>query len=114
MTKFTTAVAAFGLALVASTSAFASQAGGPDTQNPIVKSGTPVNQAASAGGYVVVWAGQQRQVQPTVLADAVTGTTSDPTEVIHVGRLAYRIQKAQPGDTETAVASIGRYVLING
>ncbi|HEY1722376.1 MAG TPA: hypothetical protein VGG27_14130 [Magnetospirillaceae bacterium] len=117
MTKFTTAAAALGLALVASTSAYAGRAGGPDTMNPIEKTGTPVTQAAqdNAPGYVVVWAGQQRQVQPVVTAEALTGTVNDPTEIVHVGRLAYRVEKPAAGQSEgTAVASSGRLVLING
>ncbi len=115
MNKLTSAVAAVGLVLVASTPAFANRAGGPDTTNPIVKEGVAATQNAAVTGSVEVWAGQQRQVQPTVLADAVTGASSDPTEVVHVGRLAYRIQKDHAvGIDGTAVASSGRLFVVNG
>jgi len=101
MTKFTTIVAAAGLALIASTPAFANKAGGPDTLNPVVKEGTPV----SSNAGVQVWTGRSMETEPVVLAETVTGTVSDPSDTYQVGRLTYHVIKAPSGGGETELAS---------
>jgi hypothetical protein len=46
----------------------------------------------------------------------VTGAASDPSTIVHVGRLTYRVEKpAANGNADaTALASSGRAVLVNG
>jgi hypothetical protein len=113
MNKLTSAVAAVGLVLVASTPAFANRAGGPDTQNPIT-----AEQRASAAANApveakVVWAGDHREVEYGTYVDALN--TADPTEVIHVGRLTFRAQHDTAADgSSDAVASSGRTYFVNG
>jgi len=100
MTKIAAAIAAVGLALVASTPAFANRAGGPDTQNPVPH----VPAFASAANTVQVLGGRgERLVEPTVTAEALTGSTSDLIATYHVGRIIYRLIRVhQSGDRPLA------------
>jgi len=102
MTKFNTAaVAALGLALVASTPAFAGgRAGGPDLQNPIAHEGVAAN-----GPLVQVWGGQEVDVRPTVTAEALTGGSSADVVTYNQGRLTYRVVKVhQSSETGNLIA----------
>jgi len=114
MTKFTTAaVAALGLALVASTPAFADKAGGPDTQNPVPHDAVSVNGLAT----IQVWGGRGQHIEPTVLADSVTGTTSsdDVVATYNVGRMTYRVVRVhQSSENGTQVAKDEYIVFTNG
>ena len=85
MTNFTYSIAAMALALIAATPAFAGRAGGPDTENAIVKQGVAVDQQT----LVQAWAGQARELQPVVSAASLTGLASDPAGVYHAGRLTF-------------------------
>jgi hypothetical protein len=113
MRRFATAIAAVGLALVASTPAFANRQGGPDTQNPVAHEGVPVT-----GPLVSVWGGRSVQTQPTVAANAVTGTASDEVAsyVAGSGRgtVIYRVVRVQQPGTGTQFAKDQYILFING
>jgi hypothetical protein len=113
MTKFTTAaVAALGLALVASTPAFAGgRVGGPDAQNPIAHEGVAAN-----GPQIQVWGGEEVDTRPTVSADAVTGTSSnDVVATTNAGRFTYRVVKVhQPSENAHEIAADQYITFING
>lgn len=109
MRKFATGIAAVGLALVAATPAFANRQGGPDTQNPVAHEGAP-----ASGALVQVWGGREQHLQPGVLADAVTGTSSDEVASYTVGRLTYRVVKLHEPATGTQFAKDDYVVFVNG
>ena len=111
MRIFATAIAAVGLALVASTPAFAGgRAGGPDTQNPIAHEGVAAN-----GPEIQVWGGQEIDTRPTVTADAVTGGSSDLVTTYNVGRMTYRVIKVhQANENGNQLASDEYVVFVNG
>jgi len=112
MTKFNTAaVAALGLALIASTPAFAGgRVGGPDVQSPIVHEGVAAN-----GPLVQVWGGEEVDVRPTVAAEALTGTTKDfaGSYAYNQGRLSYRVEKVHVTNG-TQLAKDQYIVIFNG
>ena len=109
MRKFATAIAAVGLALVASTPAFANRQGGPDTQNPV-----PHEAVAANGPSIQVWGGREQHLQPSVTADAVTGTSSEDVASYTVGRLTYRVVRVHQSGTGTQFAKDEYIVFVNG
>jgi hypothetical protein len=109
MRKFAIAVAAVGLALVASTPAFANRQGGPDTQNPV-----PHEAVAANGPQITVWGGEELDTRPTVSVDAVTGGSSEDVASYTVGRLTYRVVKVHEAATSTQFAKDEYMVFING
>jgi len=114
MRTFATAIAAVGLALVASTPAFANRQGGPDTQNPVAHEAVPVT-----GALVSVWGGRGQQTEPTVAADAVTGVSSEnvASYVAGSGRgtVIYRVVRVQqPAGTGTQFAKDQYVLFVNG
>jgi hypothetical protein len=109
MRTFATAVVAVGLALVASTPAFANRQGGLDTQNPV-----PHEAVAADGPQITVWGGEELDTRPTVSADALTGTSSQDVASYTVGRLTYRVVKVHESSTSTQVAKGGYFVFVNG
>jgi hypothetical protein len=114
MRKFATAIAAVGLVAVASSPAFANRQGGPDTLNAVAHEGVAVT-----GAQVSVWGGRGVQIQPTVSADAVTGTSSDDVTsyVANGGRgtVIYRVVRLQqPGGTGTQFAKDQYVLFVNG
>jgi len=86
MTKyaFTAIAATAALALIAATPAFAGKAGGFDPATAIAKQGVAVDQQILAQQ----WAGQVRELQPTVSVASLTGLASDPAGAVHAGRFA--------------------------
>ena len=105
MSKFAFAAVGAGLALIASTSAFASQQGGPDLANAIHKDGV----AASWNRTAVANTGNAIFIEPTVTAEALTGAASDPVSVIHVGRLAYYVGRPETAADPSQSAGINAF-----
>jgi hypothetical protein len=112
MNKFTTAaVAALGLALVASTPAFAGgRTGGSDTQNPVEHVGAPAN-----GPEIQVWGGEEVDTRPTVSVDAVTGGSSGSVTTYNAGRITYRaVTSPDAASNGSSVATNHTVVFQNG
>jgi hypothetical protein len=95
MTKIFVVAAVAGLALIAVPSAFAGQGGrGGETQNAAAGPGVAVNWNKTN----VIWLAGQREVRPTVSAQALTGMASDPDDTLHIGRLTTRTDAATDRD----------------